>query len=101
MFNFDTVNVQPVNGQGIVRITEFQYSQPLILYIPNNRNGPSSTENTVWINVQFNNYSFNTACSYKSTGLYCPSMLENDIYDRDAIYYCLMCIFLKLKETVL
>ena len=58
MFNFDTVNVQRVNVQGIVRITEFQYSQPLILYIPNNRNGPSSTENTVWINVQFNNYSF-------------------------------------------
>ena len=33
LFNFDTVNVQPVNGQGIVRITEFQYSQPLILYL--------------------------------------------------------------------
>ena len=25
----------------------------------------------------------------------------NDIYGRNAIYYCLMCIFLKLKETVL
>ena len=33
LFNFDTVNVQPVNGQGIVRITEFQYNQPLILYL--------------------------------------------------------------------
>ena len=57
LFNFDTVNVQPVNGQGIVRITEFQYNQPLILYLIIEMDHHQQ-EYYIWINVQFNNYSF-------------------------------------------
>ena len=48
-------------------------------------NGPTSTYNTVWSNVQFNNYSFrlHVLTVPKYTGVYCicPLILDNDICD--------------------